>query len=61
MIDLCSLHLEIKSESNLITEEQRNPFKLWALPAISITLSGGRKCRWFSEHAEGTMLSRKVV
>jgi hypothetical protein len=34
---------EIKSESNQITEEQRNSFKVQALLTISITLSRGRK------------------
>lgn len=47
MTDLCSLHLEIKSESNLITEEQRNSFKSWAhglcwsFPSLSVMEGSG--------------------
>lgn len=37
--DLCSLHSEIKSESNLITEEQKTSFKSWAVLGSSITFS----------------------
>ena len=54
--DLCSLHLEIQSGSNLITEEQRNSFKSWAVLSSSITFPGERRWYWSYTPREGTGL-----